>query len=358
MRFVDWKFVILLCCINDRLAKIETMALVNHQMQGSYSTFISRPLLWDKGLNTKRYVNMVAKADRCFILKHDVCLSVGASCKREKLKPSRISAFKGSAQNNESAGRASGSKVPENSVKLKGSEDPVTESPKANDVPLSFISEANESIGSSPAIQKLFLKWLTMLHTQSPSQVVDGVLEEPPISELSKIQQVTQNKEREKILRAAWCYFLCLDATVKIPLLMFIPLYLAVNVVFGAEVSKELTPMWIFGPLIIALYIKMFRWLSTLYLSSFKLTVKVIKNLPTYYRVVYSYVACGKLTEDVQARVLQPVVTMKNVNYKEFSRKKLKELQERMVERYLDFVESIWPYYCWTIRFLKRANLI
>ncbi|KAG6633149.1 hypothetical protein CIPAW_12G028400 [Carya illinoinensis] len=267
------------------------MALVNHQMQGSYSTFISRPLLWDKGLNTKRYVNMVAKADRCFILKHDVCLSVGASCKREKLKPSRISAFKGSAQNNESAGRASGSKVPENSVKLKGSEDPVTESPK-----------------------------------------------------------VTQNKEREKILRAAWCYFLCLDATVKIPLLMFIPLYLAVNVVFGAEVSKELTPMWIFGPLIIALYIKMFRWLSTLYLSSFKLTVKVIKNLPTYYRVVYSYVACGKLTEDVQARVLQPVVTMKNVNYKEFSRKKLKELQERMVERYLDFVESIWPYYCWTIR--------
>ncbi|KAG2675930.1 hypothetical protein I3760_12G028400 [Carya illinoinensis] len=189
------------------------MALVNHQMQGSYSTFISRPLLWDKELKTKQYVNMVAKADRCFILKHDVCLSVGASCKREKLKPSRISAFKGSAQNNESAGRASGSKVPENSVKLKGSEDPVTESPKANDVPLSFISEANESIGSSPAIQKLFLKWLTMLHTQSPSQVVDGVLEEPPISELSKIQQLTQNKEREKILRAAWYYFLCLDAT-------------------------------------------------------------------------------------------------------------------------------------------------
>ncbi|KAG2675933.1 hypothetical protein I3760_12G028400 [Carya illinoinensis] len=130
------------------------MALVNHQMQGSYSTFISRPLLWDKELKTKQYVNMVAKADRCFILKHDVCLSVGASCKREKLKPSRISAFKGSAQNNESAGRASGSKVPENSVKLKGSEDPVTESPK-----------------------------------------------------------LTQNKEREKILRAAWYYFLCLDAT-------------------------------------------------------------------------------------------------------------------------------------------------
>lgn len=133
---------------------------------------------------------------------------------------------------------------------------------------------------------------------------------------------------------------------------------MAANVVFGAEVSKELKPMWIFGPLIIAFYVKMFRWLFTLYVFSFKVIVKVIKNLPTYYGVAYSYVACGKLTEDVQARVMQPVVNMKNVDYKKFLRKKLKELQERMVERYLDFMESIWPYYCRTIRFLKRANLI
>lgn len=59
-----------------------------------------------------------------------------------------------------------------------------------------------------------------MLRTQSLSHVVDGVSEEPPLSELSKIQQVTQNKESEEILRAAWCYFLSLDATVKIPLLI------------------------------------------------------------------------------------------------------------------------------------------
>lgn len=141
-------------------------------------------------------------------------------------------------------------------------------------------------------------------------------------------------------------------------LICSIPLYLAVNVIYGVEVSKELTPLWVFGPLIIALYIKMVQWVCALYVFSFKMTVKVIKNLPTYCMVAYSYVACGKLKEDVLACVWQPVVNIKNLDYKEVSRKRMKELQEWMVEKYLDYVESIWPYYCRAIRFLKRANLL
>lgn len=128
--------------------------------------------------------------------------------------------------------------------------------------------------------------------------------------------------------------------------------------IYGAEVSKELTPLWVFGPLIIALYIKMVRWLCALYAFSFKLTVEVIKNLPTYCRLAYNYVACGKLKEEIRARLWQPIANIKNLDYKELSRRKLKELQEQIMERYLDYVESIWPHYCRTIRFLKRANLI
>lgn len=128
--------------------------------------------------------------------------------------------------------------------------------------------------------------------------------------------------------------------------------------IYGAEVSKELTPLWIFGPLIIALYVKMLRWLSALYVFSFKLTIKLIKNLPTYYAVASNYIKQGKLKEDVRARVWQPVVDIKNLDYKELSRRKLKEFQVWLMERYLDYVESIWPSYCRTIRFLKRANLI
>ena len=133
---------------------------------------------------------------------------------------------------------------------------------------------------------------------------------------------------------------------------------MAINVIYGAEVSKELTPLWILGPVIVALYIKMLQWLIGLYVFSFKQTVKIIKNLPTYYMVAYSYIIQGKLKEEVRARFWQPMMNFKNMNYKESSKRKLKELEEWVIEKYLDFVESIWPYYCRTIRFLKRANLI
>ncbi|XP_059443735.1 uncharacterized protein LOC132175724 isoform X2 [Corylus avellana] len=336
---------------------------MNSSAQGSYAIFPSRPLSWSKDIKLKQYVtkfHVIGKADRHILLKRNVSLSVGASPRhRGKPKPLRISAFKGNAQNDESAGRASGSKVPKNSVKLKESEDTILESPKANDIPLSYTSEANESIVSSPAIHNLFKKWLTMLRTQSPSQVGDGVLGgEPPLREMSESQHDTQKKERGEILKAAWCYFLGLDAAVKIPLLIFLPLYLAVNVIYGVEVSKELTPLWVLGPLIMALNIKIFQWVCSLYVFSFKLTLTVIKNLPTYCMVAFSYIASGKLKEDVRARFWQPVVNIKNLDYKELSRKRMKELQEWIVERYLDYVESIWPYYCRTIRFLKRANLL
>ncbi|EXB93587.1 hypothetical protein L484_014579 [Morus notabilis] len=327
------------------------MALVTHQMQGSYVTLPSRPLPWIKGVKWKRYVTTVhvaARTDRPFLLKGNICL-------RPKLKALRISAFKGSAQNGEPGGRASGSKTAKNSIKLKESEGAITESTQANEISLSYTAEANESVGPSPAIHELFKKWLTNLRTQSSGAAVDEILEEEPSPrEMSETELATKNKERSVILKAVWSHFLGLDATIKIPLLIFIPFYLAVNVIYGAEVSKELTPLWVVGPVIVVLYIKMLRWLFALYVFSFRQTVKVIKNLPVYY----SYLVQGKLKEEFRSRFWQPVVNIKNLNYKEFSKTKLKELQVWLVERYLDFVESIWPYYCRTIRFLKRANLI
>ncbi|TQD72677.1 hypothetical protein C1H46_041779 [Malus baccata] len=339
------------------------MALVTHQMQGSYVTYPSRPLSWSKGMKLKQCVTthqMVGRKEKCFMLKRNLCLSVGASLMRgPKVKPFRVSAFKGSAQNDKSGGRTNGSKLPKNSVKLKENEDTITGSPQANDIPLSYASEADERIASSPVIHSLFKKWLRMLRTQSPSEVEDGLLgEEPPPMETSETKHEIQNKENDGILRMVWCNFLGLNATVKIPLLIFIPMYLAVNMIHGAEVSKELTPLWVLGPLIAALYIKMLQWLCALYVFSFKQTVKVIKNLPTYYMVAYTYIAHGKLKEEIRARFWQPLLNVKNLDYKKLSRRKLKALQGLIIEKYLDFVESIWPYYCRTIRFLKRANLI
>ncbi|KAL2340928.1 hypothetical protein Fmac_008868 [Flemingia macrophylla] len=331
------------------------MSFVAHQPQGLYVTSSSRHFPWSKRLKLKpclRKHHMIGRADWHCPVKRNICLSVGPPyfCV-SKVKPLRISGFKGSTQNDDSRIRANRLKAPKTSVRLG-------ESGEAHNVPLSYASESNDSLATSSTIHKLFHKWLTMLRTQPSTQEVEEVFEEPGSGILPKSLQGTQIKERGEILKVAWSHFLALDATIKIPLLIFVPFYLAVNVKYGAEVSKELTPLWVLGPLIVAIQVMIIRWLSAVYVFSFKQTVKLIKNSPSYCILAYSYVFHGKLKEDISTYVLQPILSVKNRDYKQLTRRKLKQLQEWIVELYLDFVESIWPYYCRLIRFLKRANLI
>lgn len=103
----------------------------------------------------------------------------------------------------------------------QGNEGTIIESPKSQNVPLPYSSEANGTLGGSLAIQSLFKKWLTMLRTQSPSQEVDEILDEDPaVREISETQNEIQNKDRGEILKAVWFYFLGMDAVIKIPLLI------------------------------------------------------------------------------------------------------------------------------------------
>lgn len=337
------------------------MALISHSAQhGSYEAFRSRPLSWSKEVQLKPIVTlrMVEPSNRSASWEQcRLCIS------RREVKRLKVLAFKGSSQNDESGYRAKGSKVRRSSVKLsdvphKG-EETVTESPEIQDNPLSCCAGKEETLASSPAIQKLFKKWLMMLRTQSSNQISDGVFGlGPPQSEKAESQIRSQEKENGKILKAVGRYFWGLDATIKIPLLIFIPLYMAVNIKYGVEVSKELTPLWILGPVIVALYIKILRAIGSLYVFTFKQTIRIAKSVPSYYLLAYSYISQGKLKEGPRKFFWQPVEDMKNMNYKEVSQSKLKELQEWLVERFLDSREAIWPVYCRTIRFLKRAHLI
>ncbi|KAI3997690.1 hypothetical protein MKX01_040663 [Papaver californicum] len=338
------------------------MALISHSAQhGSYEAFRSRPLSWSKEVQLKPIVTlrMVEPSNRSASWKQcRLCIS------RREVKRLKVLAFKGSSQNDESSGyRAKGSKVRRSSVKLsdvphKGDET-VMESPEIQDSPLSCCAGKEETLASSPAIQKLFKKWLMMLRTQSSNQTSDGIFGlGPPQSEKAESQIRSQEQENGKILKAVGCYLWRLDATVKIPLLIFIPLYMAVHVKYGVEVSKELTPLWILGPVIVALYIKMLRAIGSLYVFTFKQTIRIARNVPSYYLLAYNYISQGKLKEGLRKIFWQPVEDMKNMNYKEVSQSKLKELQEWLVERFLDSREAIWPVYCRTIRFLKRAHLI
>ncbi|KAK6123523.1 hypothetical protein DH2020_042730 [Rehmannia glutinosa] len=342
------------------------MELATHQLQGSCSTFLSAPSSWSRESKVKQFLptfHPVGRKDRLVSLRCRPCSSIGASLVLgPKPKLFKISAFKGNSRHDDSGGKANGSKSLKNPVKVSylqhESEESSVESSKVQDVVPAPYTVADDTTTRSLAIQNLFKKWLTLLRTPSQSQAVDGALEENSPMETSEMPNTMQKRGRGEILKAVWCYFLGLDATIKIPLLMFTPLYLAVNIAYGSEVSKELTPLWIIGPLIMALYIKMFRAICGLYIFSFKQTVKVIKNLPAYYMLVHEYIFRGKLKEVMRAYLWQPLADIKNMDYKKVARRKMKDLQEWLIERYLDFVESIWPYYCRTIRFLKRANLI
>ncbi|KAF3504079.1 hypothetical protein F2Q69_00040069, partial [Brassica cretica] len=353
--------------VNDQL---ETMVLLTHNLQGSHVLLPWSSPTWTKGLVIKRPVTTIRLAgskEKHLRLKQSCCFSLGSPCSCGlKAKSFKVTSFKGGIQNSESGGRESGKKVTNNSVKLSyrsdDDENNVNSSPKAQNTSLSYTSEADDSVTGQPAIQKLFKKWLTLLRTQSPTQVADEALggeEEAP--QTTKPETETEIKKTESLQSTKstlWTLFWSLDASIKIPLLLFVPAFLAVNAIYGAEVTKELSPLWIAGPLIVALYVKMFQGLCTLYAFCFKQTSKVIRNLPSYYIIAYHYISQGKLRDDVRGLVTRPMVAVKNADYKELTGARLKQLRVWIVEKYLDFVESIWPYYCRTIRFLKRANLI
>ncbi|CAI0398529.1 unnamed protein product [Linum tenue] len=306
------------------------MALATHQMRGSYVAFPSRPSSWSRGVKLKQHVmslHMVGRLDRRFSAKCYLHSSVGIGIHGLKTKLLRVSSFQGSAKNDDAGGRSSWSKGSKNSVKI------------------SYVSDdSGESLRE---------------RSHSSSQVADGILEGPgPREEVAQTQSITQETQRRSFLSRGFHHFWQLDATIKIPILLFIPLYLGITAIYGVEVSKELTPLWVLGPLVAALYVKLLQGLWALYVFTFRQTVNIVKNLPTYYQVAWSYIAGGKLKEEIGARFIQPIVTIKNSDHKEMVRQRMMVFKEWLTEKYLDFVESIWPYYCRTIRFLKRANLI
>ncbi|CAD5335688.1 unnamed protein product [Arabidopsis thaliana] len=317
------------------------MVLVTHKLQGSHVLSPWSSPTWTRGLCLKRpvtTVHFVERKDKHLRLKQKCCFSLGSPCNGGlRAKPFRVTSFKDDDENN------------------------VNGSPKAQNTSFSYTSETEDSMTGQPAIQKLFKKWLTLLRTQSPIQVIDETLGGEQVPQTTKQETETEIRKAESLQstkNTVWSWFWSLDAAIKIPLLLFVPAFLAVYAICGAEVTKELSPMWVVGPLIIALYIKMFQGLCSLYAFCFNQTIKMIRNLPSYYLVAYQYIADGKLKDDVKALVFKPVVAIKNTDYKELTRTKLKQFQEWIIEKYLDFVESVWPYYCRTIRFLKRANLI
>ncbi|XP_058733626.1 uncharacterized protein LOC131605264 [Vicia villosa] len=199
------------------------MVLVSHQPRVLYVTFSSRNNLpWSKSMKLKQCftkLHFIGRADwHHRMLKQTNCLSVGPPqiC-GSKLKPLTITSFKGNERNGDSEARAKELKVRKTSVRVEEKGEVKSESPKTRNVPL---NGANESLAASSGIQKLFKKWLTMLHSPPSNQEVDETLGEPPPEVLSKTSQGMQRSEKSQMLKVVWSAFQSLDASIKIPLLI------------------------------------------------------------------------------------------------------------------------------------------
>uniref|UniRef100_A0A7N0ZV50 Alcohol dehydrogenase-like C-terminal domain-containing protein n=1 Tax=Kalanchoe fedtschenkoi TaxID=63787 RepID=A0A7N0ZV50_KALFE len=209
------------------------MALVTHQLQGAFCTAPLKPVSWGKGIKLRQHgVSLrVGSANLRSLNKCNISLSVGVRNFLAKRKTSKISAFKGNAQNDESEVRAGSSKSASHSVKLsylqQNNEETCAKSLNVHNVPLSYASEGKESVLWLPAVHKLFKKWLTVLVSQSPNRTTEGFLEgeqpetKKPETEKTEIHIVEQEKGRGQVLKACWGYFLGLDTTIKLPLVIF-----------------------------------------------------------------------------------------------------------------------------------------
>ncbi|WOG95332.1 hypothetical protein DCAR_0414647 [Daucus carota subsp. sativus] len=314
-------------------------ALVTHQMQAKAAFSIYFATIWKKWSSFNEALKKRTKF-------------VGPPFFPGQAKELKITCFKGTGQSEDSSG-SFGSKYQKNSVKLsyvqQGSEETLTE--LSQDVPVP--SSSAKTTEGSQAIQSLFRNWLTLLRTPSPNQVVDEAIEKPASEEKKESEDKMQNNGRSEILKAVWYSFWGLDAMIKMPLLIFVPLFLGINVVHGAAVSKELTPLWVIGPIIVAVYVNMFRAICALYVFAFKKTLKIINDVPTYYAVARRFTSRGKPKE-----ALSEMLGTQNLNFKDITEKLKKDFSNWLVEKYLDFIESIWPTYCRTIRFMKKANLL
>ncbi|GER56808.1 hypothetical protein STAS_34545 [Striga asiatica] len=209
------------------------------------------------------------------------------------------------------------------------------------------------------AIRNLFMKWLTLLSTPSHTREFNGALGEPSPVKTSEMADTLQKQEKAEIFKAVLCYFWGLGATIKIPLLVFTPVYIAVNIMYGSEVSKELTPLWIMGPLITALNVKIFSAIFGFYVFAFKQMFKIVMKIPVYSLLVHQYIFQGKLKETMLVYIWgQPLEVINNTDRNVLLGKRIEDLRGWLYESYLDFCDFMWPFYRKLLKVMRKCHLL
>nr|GEW26496.1 putative embryo defective protein [Tanacetum cinerariifolium] len=212
------------------------MALLTHQVQCSYAT--SRPPSWKREIKSKQLLAAFLKLKKAdlVLLKHTSRLCVTyPQILGSNRKSLILSSLKGGIQD---------------------SKETLKDEPKVQNIQPPVTLESNGTIAGSVAVHNMFKSWLTLLRKPSPCQVSEGILEGPFLKTVEAENKI-EISESGETSKEVWSDFLGSHATIKTPAMCFMLMYIAVNMKYGVEVAKELTPLWIGGPLIMALYMTM-----------------------------------------------------------------------------------------------------
>ncbi|PWA76156.1 hypothetical protein CTI12_AA238730 [Artemisia annua] len=249
-----------------------------------------------------------------------------------KLRFIKISSFKGNVERDRYKDGLrwshSGNKYDRHSYLYRDSKETLLGSPNAQNIHAHSAPDEDVTEVGSLAIRKLFRSWLTFLPSASLSE--DETLTGSTLNERVELDDKIL---KDGFFKRIWFKFWGMDAMIKIPAIIFIPLFMIVNMKYGAQVSKELYPLWISGPLLVALYIKMVQALCSLYVFSFKQSVKMVKKFNN-----------ENDKESIRVHLWQRVVYFRNLDYKKEAKRIWKDFQEWLGDKCLDLVESMWSY--------------
>lgn len=317
------------------------MALVPSQTQGFGSACTSQPVAWER---TKKVVSYCpfGITSRCILFHKHRQLSIVRSTAvgpvlRVNYQCLKALSFREVTKKNDSNGR---------------------ESKKLWSLPMYLFRawQGMEGAEKSSPHSAQGSSWFTKLQKQNIIQLAKEILQKPRsrLKFLDKDQMIKQLQEAQ-LNHTILEFWKSLDVSIKWPLAIFFSWYFAITVFYGFRASNDLLPLWIIGPLMMGIFIKLCQ---TVYAHCIRITTDVV-NMGKATCIAAKN---GDLTRPMllqfeqffEGKRSELVYFLKGEGLKDFLQQKRREYEERIEEAIQDYAEANWPRYRATTRFLRK----
>ncbi|KAH9322969.1 hypothetical protein KI387_017608, partial [Taxus chinensis] len=236
-----------------------------------------------------------------------------------------------------------------------GTEDPESETPQ-----ISLSSDwrgVKETKQSSSRTLWGFPGWFSELHKQNLFLRSNEILPKP-ISRLKFFEgdQIVKELLADKVSHRIVKLWQNSEVWIKWPLAIFLPCFFAVTVLYGNEISSELTPLWIIGPLAMGTFIKLSLVASHLCV---RLAINtVVIGMATPGKCMEAMHNCIRAVQLYKQNLVtkrdELISCVRSGEYKEIWWQKFKEYKERKTDEYYDILDFWWPKWRFVERFVKK----